>query len=131
VLLVNPGGPGDSGVDFAVRRATSHFSAATQANFDIVGFDSRGIGGSQPVKCLRSCWPNGRRSTPATRRSSVQLAEYNRTLREDCLAAALSVRASRPTPRRMERPGFGKRPGQTQSGASGMTGGCAEGKDSR
>ncbi|MFF9058881.1 hypothetical protein ACIRPQ_07995 [Streptomyces sp. NPDC101213] len=29
VLLVDPGEPGDPGVDFAVRRATPHFNADT------------------------------------------------------------------------------------------------------
>ena len=50
-LLVNPGGPGGSGVDFAESASTS-FSPALRAAYDIVGFDPRGIGKSDAVDCL-------------------------------------------------------------------------------
>ncbi len=51
-LLVNPGGPGGSGVSYA-RRARSVIAAPVRARFDIVGFDPRGAGGSVPaVHCL-------------------------------------------------------------------------------
>ena len=51
-LLTNPGGPGASGVDFVRTGATIVFSAGLRARFDIVGFDPRGIGASDPVECL-------------------------------------------------------------------------------
>ena len=51
-LLVNPGGPGGSGVAYALQ-ARSAIAAAVRARFDIVGFDPRGVGGSEPaVHCL-------------------------------------------------------------------------------
>jgi pimeloyl-ACP methyl ester carboxylesterase len=50
-LLVNPGGPGASGVDF-VRYARQVFPASIRARFDIVGFDPRGVGHSTAVHCL-------------------------------------------------------------------------------
>ncbi len=50
-LLVNPGGPGASGVDFAYN-APAIFSAAILAKYDIVGFDPRGIGASSAIHCL-------------------------------------------------------------------------------
>jgi pimeloyl-ACP methyl ester carboxylesterase len=51
-LLVNPGGPGGSGVAYALQ-ARSVIAAAVRARFDIVGFDPRGVGGSEPaVHCL-------------------------------------------------------------------------------
>ena len=49
-LLVNPGGPGGSGLDL-VRTIGSGFPAFAQElveRFDIVGFDPRGVGASEP-----------------------------------------------------------------------------------
>ena len=51
-LVVNPGGPGGSGVQYALE-ARSEFPAALRARFDIVGFDPRGVAGSEPaLACL-------------------------------------------------------------------------------
>jgi pimeloyl-ACP methyl ester carboxylesterase len=50
-LLVNPGGPGASGIDYA-KAARQAFGEPVLRNYDIVGFDPRGIGQSDPVKCL-------------------------------------------------------------------------------
>jgi pimeloyl-ACP methyl ester carboxylesterase len=52
-LLVNPGGPGDSGVDEVASRG-AHFDALTGGRFDIVGWDPRGSGRSAPVSCFAS-----------------------------------------------------------------------------
>jgi pimeloyl-ACP methyl ester carboxylesterase len=51
-LVINPGGPGGSGVQYALG-ARSELPAAVLARFDIVGFDPRGVGGSEPaLSCL-------------------------------------------------------------------------------
>jgi pimeloyl-ACP methyl ester carboxylesterase len=50
-LLTNPGGPGASGVDF-VEEAQSEFDATLHQKFDIIGFDPRGLGQSDPIHCL-------------------------------------------------------------------------------
>lgn len=50
-LLINPGGPGGSGVSYA-RAAASVVSPALRQRFDIVGFDPRGVGASDPVRCV-------------------------------------------------------------------------------
>ena len=51
-LLVNPGGPGASGVGYALQ-ARSEIAAPVRARFDIVGFDPRGVGSSVPaLHCL-------------------------------------------------------------------------------
>jgi pimeloyl-ACP methyl ester carboxylesterase len=47
-LVVNPGGPGGSGAQYALG-ARSEFPAALRARFDIVGFDPRGVAGSEPA----------------------------------------------------------------------------------
>lgn len=50
-LLVNPGGPGGSGYDFILDSVDYATSERLQQNFDIVGFDPRGVGRSTPVTC--------------------------------------------------------------------------------
>jgi pimeloyl-ACP methyl ester carboxylesterase len=50
-LLLNPGGPGGSGVEYA-RGARVVVSPAVQDAYDIVGFDPRGVGDSTPIECL-------------------------------------------------------------------------------
>ncbi|WP_374200356.1 alpha/beta hydrolase [Arthrobacter sp. M4] len=51
-LLVNPGGPGASGYDFVKDAGQSHFTNKLRSNYDLVGFDPRGVKRSAPVKCL-------------------------------------------------------------------------------
>jgi len=50
-LLVNPGGPGGSGVDYALA-ADLIVTPAVLKRYDIVGFDPRGVGRSTPIHCL-------------------------------------------------------------------------------
>lgn len=50
-LVVNPGGPGSSGVDYAYN-AEYIVSPEILERFDIVGFDPRGVGESAAIKCL-------------------------------------------------------------------------------
>jgi pimeloyl-ACP methyl ester carboxylesterase len=51
-LVVNPGGPGESAIDFVRQDATAIFPPEILARFDIVGFDPRGVGSSTPIRCL-------------------------------------------------------------------------------
>jgi pimeloyl-ACP methyl ester carboxylesterase len=50
-LVVNPGGPGSSGVQYAYN-AEYIVSPEILKQFDIVGFDPRGVGESAPIRCL-------------------------------------------------------------------------------
>ncbi len=50
-LLMNPGGPGGSGVEFLPQIVFSMDSTITD-RFDLVSFDPRGVGESDPIECL-------------------------------------------------------------------------------
>lgn len=82
-LVVNPGGPGASGLDFPAYIAAA-IAPKVATEFDIVGFDTRGVGQSQPVTCM-----TGRQTTRWLRADSAPdtLAEQRRLL---SLAARLA-----------------------------------------
>ena len=76
-LVVNPGGPGGSGVDYAAGGADT-FGRPLTRYFDIVGFDPRGVGESTPLECADTKQtdefsaptrtPTPRRKSPSRRR---------------------------------------------------------------
>ncbi|MEU9127835.1 alpha/beta hydrolase [Kitasatospora sp. NPDC048540] len=50
-LLLNPGGPGGSAVEYLEGTART-FDPGVRAKYDLVGLDPRGVGRSSPVRCL-------------------------------------------------------------------------------
>src|SRR5919198_3244868 len=82
-LVVNPGGPGASGVDF-VRDSRSEFPQDVRERFDIVGFDPRGVGRSEQLRCLDD------RQLDALVSASGRdaMVDQSRRLAEACQAAA-------------------------------------------
>ena len=50
-LFINPGGPGDSGIQ-AVQQLVTTLPQGLIDRFDIVGFDPRGVGKSSPIECI-------------------------------------------------------------------------------
>ena len=79
-LVLNPGGPGGSGVDYA-RAARAVVDAPVRAKYDIVGFDPRGVGLSDPIACLDDkqldafISADGTPDTPAEVSQSEQLSQ--------------------------------------------------------
>lgn len=53
-LFTNPGGPGGPGVDFIQQVAQTAYTPQVRAQFDILGFDPRGVGKSDPATCYRT-----------------------------------------------------------------------------
>lgn len=51
-LLINPGGPGSSGVEALSSIALPRFGAEVVERYDVVGFDPRGVASSTPVTCV-------------------------------------------------------------------------------
>ncbi|QQQ75207.1 alpha/beta fold hydrolase [Saccharothrix sp. 6-C] len=83
VLVVNPGGPGGSGVNFALG-ADGYFSPQVRQRFDIVGFDPRGVARSQAVRCSLEVLRAQPSTHPTDQREFDALAAYNRELAADC-----------------------------------------------
>ncbi|KAB1886551.1 alpha/beta hydrolase [Microbacterium maritypicum] len=50
-LLMNPGGPGASGVDLILNNLDYAVGSDLIENFDVIGFDPRGVGASTAVTC--------------------------------------------------------------------------------
>jgi pimeloyl-ACP methyl ester carboxylesterase len=61
-LVLQPGGPGGSGVDF-VRDNYDDLPQQLRDRFDVLGFDARGVGRAAQVKC----WDDARYSLAVTR----------------------------------------------------------------
>src|SRR4051794_28634682 len=51
-LLLNPGGPGGSGIDYVVEAGPILYTPEVHARFDLVGFDPRGVARSAPLRCF-------------------------------------------------------------------------------
>jgi pimeloyl-ACP methyl ester carboxylesterase len=51
-ILVNPGGPGGSGVGFVESGIDDVVDSTIAKNYDVIGFDPRGVGASAPVTCF-------------------------------------------------------------------------------
>ncbi len=79
-LVVNPGGPGGSGVDYAAN-ATSYFGAELRNAFDIVGFDPRGVGQSTPLQCLSDAQLDVFVAADPDPDTSAEIASSDRLLR--------------------------------------------------
>jgi pimeloyl-ACP methyl ester carboxylesterase len=85
-LLVNPGGPGASGV----RRVERGFVVSEEVadRFDIVGFDPRGVGESAPITC-GSRVPAFRATdlAPDTPAETARLRDAAKAVADECLAS--------------------------------------------
>jgi pimeloyl-ACP methyl ester carboxylesterase len=85
-LVVNPGGPGGSGFQYA-QSADFIVGPDVRKSFDIVGFDPRGVGRSAPIDCLGDEQLDDFLDTDPTPDSTAEqqeLLEAARTMAEGC-----------------------------------------------
>ena len=85
ILLVNPGGPGGSGLSLAAEVAQG-LSPAVAAQYDIVGFDPRGVGSSVPALSCDPGFFSGVRPNyiPANAAAQQVLVNRAKTYAADC-----------------------------------------------
>jgi pimeloyl-ACP methyl ester carboxylesterase len=86
-LLVNPGGPGASGYDFVRDAGFTNFSDKVRANYDLIGFDPRGVKRSAPVTCLTDKERDEARAkiySPETDAGLAALLADNKAIAEKC-----------------------------------------------
>lgn len=80
-LFLNPGGPGGSGVD--MMASTDYFtSKEVRKEFDLVGFDPRGVGRSDGIRCLSDREMDEWRQEPAFDPAKESLDEVRTSSRE-------------------------------------------------
>ncbi|GII85227.1 peptidase [Sphaerisporangium siamense] len=84
-LLINPGGPGGSGVDL-VTNVPGWPSAELQRRFDIVGFDPRGVGRSHPIVCSADLLSPMQYPIAENAAQFAELRALSTRLRADCRA---------------------------------------------
>ncbi len=82
-MVFGPGGPGDSGVE-RITTGMHRFSDDLKERFDIVSFDPRGIGASNPVTCSADLLAQQPSPVVTSRKDFDALRAYNRDLRADC-----------------------------------------------
>lgn len=82
-LLINPGGPGGSGVNAALG-AEQQLSAEVLRRFDVIGFDPRGVARSSAVVCSIDVLATGPSPAPATAAGYADLLRFSQRLHEDC-----------------------------------------------
>ena len=91
-LLTNPGGPGVSGVSYVRDSLTSVAGEALRKEYDVIGFDPRGVGDSTAVVCFEDAADMDEHlfAVPAAPRGTDawtnELTESNRAYAEACEA---------------------------------------------
>lgn len=85
VLLVNPGGPGGSGLGFAAAVAAGLPDDLRRA-YDVIGFDPRGVGASRPaISCDRTYMTEDRPAyRPRTARAAKRWLKRAETYAKSC-----------------------------------------------
>lgn len=89
-LFVNPGGPGESSVDYMPWFAENLPPAALE-RFDVVGIDPRGIGGSTPLRCSVDDTDPPEYAFPLTKGQGWEWIGYDKDVRRGCDSSAGAI----------------------------------------
>ncbi|GAC69479.1 alpha/beta hydrolase [Gordonia soli] len=82
-VVINPGGPGASGVDHLIGDAENLAGQTFAGEFDVVAFDPRGVGRSEPVvRCRTDAERDAERATDYGDRSPGGVARVEDHLRD-------------------------------------------------
>jgi len=80
-IVVNPGGPGGSGVGMVID-AQYYLSDEILDQFDIIGFDPRGVAASEPIICAESAALDAFLAADATPDSEAEITRLDQLSRE-------------------------------------------------
>lgn len=80
-LVINPGGPGGSGVDYAYSYQQA-FTTEIIKNYNLVGFDPRGVSRSAPIKCLSNAETDKAYAVDAYPEDDSDIAKLQRQSKE-------------------------------------------------
>jgi pimeloyl-ACP methyl ester carboxylesterase len=90
-LLINPGGPGGSGIDLAVYLSfgpdRGGLPTEVTDRFDVVGFDPRGVSRSSPLKCISDSDQDasfGADPDPVSQADFDEVAALNKKIADGC-----------------------------------------------
>jgi len=88
VLLINPGGPGGAGIDMPTQFATL-MSQNVLNQYDLIGFDPRGVGQSTPVTCGLTAEQGEQALVPLTQNNNFNdTANFMKMVADKCAAAS-------------------------------------------
>ena len=87
-LLLNPGGPGGSGAEHVAAYGSMTISSAVRKQYDLIGFDPRGVKDSDGVQCLDDAETDEMLSTdlPDTEEGKKKAKEWADKLAKACEA---------------------------------------------
>lgn len=87
-LLINPGGPGGSGAEHVAAYGSMTISSTVRKQYDLIGFDPRGVKDSDGVQCLDDAETDEMLSTdiPDTEEGKKKAKEWADKLAKACKA---------------------------------------------
>ena len=90
-VFINPGGPGASGADFVADSVDSAASARLQKYYDVIGWDPRGVNGSDRITCYDAAGMDNyiyglAESAPRTDAWIAEMRDSSKAFGEQCLA---------------------------------------------